>query len=59
MILGATNLAFPGIPLWLAFLINITLIGVVMLSCVLADQERQVIIFLYNLIDTSLLLIFL
>uniref|UniRef100_K1QLT9 chitin synthase n=1 Tax=Magallana gigas TaxID=29159 RepID=K1QLT9_MAGGI len=52
MILGATNLAFPGIPIWLAFLINITLIGVVMLSCVLADQERQVIIFSYNLFDT-------
>ncbi|XP_061173520.1 chitin synthase chs-2-like [Saccostrea echinata] len=44
MILGATVLAFPVIPLWVAFIINITLIGIFMLSCVFAEEKTQLTI---------------
>ncbi|XP_062596475.1 chitin synthase chs-2-like [Saccostrea cucullata] len=44
MILGATVLAFPVIPLWVAFVINITLIGIFMLSCVFAEEKTQLTI---------------
>lgn len=42
MILGATSLAFPEIPLWIAFVTNLLLISIVMLSCVCAEQKTQV-----------------
>ncbi|XP_062596477.1 chitin synthase chs-2-like [Saccostrea cucullata] len=44
MILGATVLAFPIIPVWVAFIINITLIVIFMSSCVLAKEETQLTI---------------
>jgi chitin synthase len=44
MVLGATVLAFPIIPTWLAFVINIILVGIVMLSCVFATEKHQVCI---------------
>ena len=42
MILGATNLAFPVIPTWLAFLINLILVCIVIMGCVLAEVKTQV-----------------
>ena len=42
MILGATKLAFPVIPTWLAFLINLSLVCIVIVGCMLAEGKTQV-----------------
>nr|XP_022330055.1 uncharacterized protein LOC111128616 [Crassostrea virginica] len=41
MILGATKLAFPVIPTWLAFLINLSLVCIVIVGCMLAEGKTQ------------------